>query len=380
MNELHTLISDLVAIDSVNPDLVPGGAGEAQIADYIANWGRARQLDVIVQPTVSGRPNVILRAPGSGGGKSLMLNAHTDTVGVAGMDAPFSSQIRGGRLYGRGAYDMKSGLAACMLTLLAAQSMQLRGDVLLSAVADEEYGSIGTEALLADWARWQADAVLIAEPTALDIGIAHRGFVWLEFETQGTAAHGSLPEQGVDAIAKMGKVLVELAALDEKMRAEPTHELLGSGSLHASMIQGGEEISMYPALCKLLVERRTIPGEDAARVLAQAQHILDGIAAADSQFRASVQAIFSRPPYAIDAAHPLARQLQTVAAARLKRKPALIGCPWWMDSALFAAAGLPTVVLGPAGAGAHAREEWVELESVAACQAIYTQFAAAFCA
>lgn len=380
MNELSMLISDLVAIESVNPDLVPGGAGEAQIADYIAAWGRAKQLDVAVQATAPGRPNVILRAPGSGGGKSLMLNAHTDTVGVAGMDAPFSPVIREGRLYGRGAYDMKSGLAACMLALLAARDLKLRGDVLLSAVVDEEYGSIGTEALLAEWARWPADAVLIAEPNSLDISIAHRGFVWLEIETQGKAAHGSLPEQGIDAIAKMGTILVKLAALDRQLRGEPTHELLGSGSLHASLIEGGEEISMYPAFCKLLVERRTIPGEDDAHVLAQAQSILDSCAAADSQFQANVQATFSRPPFAIDAAHPLVQSLQTVATARLGRQPALIGSSWWMDSALFAAAGVPTVVLGPAGAGAHAREEWVDLESVAHCQAIYTQLAAAFCA
>ena len=380
MNELSKLISDLVAIDSVNPDLVPGGLGEAGVAQYIADWGRAQQLEVAVQATVPGRPNVILRAPGSGGGKSLMLNAHTDTVGVAGMDAPFSPIFRAGRLYGRGAYDMKSGLAACMLALLAARDMDLRGDVLLSAVADEEYGSIGTEALLEDWGRWPADAVLIAEPTALDISIAHRGFVWLEIETQGVAAHGSLPEQGVDAIVKMGAVLVELAALDRQLRAEPTHELLGSGSLHASLIKGGEEISMYPALCKLLVERRTIPGESDAHVLAQAQSILDDCAASDSQFQAQVQATFSRPPYAIDAAHPLVQSLQHVATAHLGRQPALIGSSWWMDSALFAAAGVPTVVLGPAGAGAHAREEWVNLESAAHCQAIYTQLAAIFCA
>ena len=139
--------------------------------------------------------------------------------------------------------------------------MNLRGDVMLSAVVDEEYGSIGTEALLAEWERWPADAVLIAEPTELDISIAHRGFVWLDIETFGLAAHGSRPHLGVDAIAKMGKALVALEAQDRAMRAQPTHELLGSGSLHASLISGGEEISMYPAHCKLQVERRTIPGE-----------------------------------------------------------------------------------------------------------------------
>ena len=245
-----------------------------------------------------------------------MLNAHTDTVGVEGMDAPFRPVVRDGRVYGRGAYDMKCGLAACMLALKAARDLQLAGDVMLSAVADEEYGSIGTEALLAEWQRWPADAVLIAEPTELAISVAHRGFVWLEIETFGVAAHGSRPHLGVDAIAKMGRVLVALDAHDRQMRAAPTHHLLGSGSLHASIISGGEEISMYPARCKLLVERRTLPGETAESVAAEAQLILDEIAAADPDFSAQVKATFARGAYSIDADHPLVQQLKRAAEAQ----------------------------------------------------------------
>ncbi|MCY3781512.1 MAG: ArgE/DapE family deacylase [Chloroflexi bacterium] len=379
MTEIHTLIADLVAIDSVNPDLVPGGAGEARMAEYIADWGRTAGLDTNVQKAGPGRPNVILIARGSGGGKSLMLNAHTDVVGVSEMDAPFQPAIRDGRLYGRGAYDMKSGLAACMLAVKAARDLPLSGDVILSAVVDEEYGSIGTEALLAEWKRWPADALLIAEPTELNISIAHRGFVWLELETVGVAAHGSRPHLGVDAIAKMGAVLVSLDAQDRAMRANPTHELLGSGSLHASIISGGEEISMYPAHCKLLVERRTIPGETIASVEAEAQRILDEIAATDPDFKARVKATFGRAPFSIKPAHALVQQLKRVAEARLGADVPLIGSSWWMDSALFGEKGVPTVVLGPAGAGAHAREEWVDLESVAQCQAIYTDLIAEFC-
>ena len=379
MTELLTLLSDLVAIDSVNPDLAPGGAGEAGMAEYIAAWGRAAGLETHVQDTSPGRPNVILIARGSGGGRSLMLNAHTDVVGVEGMDAPFTPAIRDGRLYGRGAYDMKSGLAACMLALKAARDMQLAGDVMLSAVVDEEFGSIGTEALLAEWERWPADAALIAEPTELAISIAHRGFVWLEIETYGVAAHGSRPQLGVDAIAKMGGVLVALDAHDRAMRAAPTHDLLGSGSLHASIISGGEEISMYPAHCRLLVERRTLPGETADSVQAEAQIILDEIAAADPDFKAQVRATFARGAYSIDAAHPLVLQLKRVAEARLGSAVPLVGSSWWMDSALFGEKGVPTVVLGPAGAGAHAREEWVDLDSVEQCRAIYTDLIAEFC-
>ncbi|MDE2855250.1 MAG: ArgE/DapE family deacylase [Chloroflexota bacterium] len=379
MTELTKLLSELVSINSVNPDLAADGAGEGDIADFIASWGRDAGLEVHVQQIRPGRPNVILIARGSGGGQSLMLNAHTDTVGVSDMAAPFEPGIRGGRLFGRGAYDMKSGLAACMAALKAARAMNLRGDAMLSAVVDEEYGSIGTEALLAEWARWPADAVLIAEPTELDISIAHRGFVWVDIETFGRAAHGSRPHLGIDAIAKMGKVLVALDAHDRSMRADPTHNLLGGGSLHASMISGGEEISMVPAHCKLQVERRTIPGETRASVEGEIQVILEEIAAADPDFKADVRATFARSPYHIDAAHPLVQQLKRIAEANLGAGVRLIGSSWWMDSALFGEAGIPTVVLGPAGAGAHAKEEWVDLASVERCREIYTDLIAEFC-
>ncbi len=379
MSELINLLSDLVAIDSVNPDLVPGAAGEAAIAGFAADWGRQNGLEVHIQEAAPGRPNTVLIARGRGGGKSLMLNTHTDTVGVSGMDAPFQPRIQDGRMYGRGAYDMKSGLAACMLALKAARDMTLAGDVILSAVADEEYGSVGTEALLAEWERWRADAVLIAEPTELAISIAHRGFVWLEFEVIGVAAHGSRPQLGIDAIVKTGKALVALDALDRELRASQRHDLLGSGSLHASTIEGGEEISMVPARCKLLVERRTIPGESAKSVEAEAQALLDDIAAVDPDFKASVKATFSRSPYGIAADHALVQRLKRHAGACLGGDAPVIGSSWWMDAALFGAHGVPTVVLGPAGAGAHARVEWVDLESVARCQEIYTALIADFC-
>lgn len=369
----------MVAIDSVNPDLVPGGSGEAAMAEFIADWGRQNGLETHVQEAAPGRPNVVLVARGSGGGKSLMLNAHTDVVGVSGMDAPFQPVIEDGRMYGRGAYDMKSGLAACLLAAKASQAMSLSGDVIVSAVADEEYGSIGTEALLAEWERWSADAVLIAEPTELAISIAHRGFVWLEFEVTGVAAHGSRPQLGIDAIVKMGKALVALDALDQRLHAQPTHDLLGSGSLHASFVEGGEEVSMIPARCKLLVERRTIPGESADGVEAEAQALLDDIAATDPDFKARVRATFSRSPYGIAAEHTLVQTLKRHADTCLGGEVPVIGSSWWMDAALFGDHEIPTVVLGPAGAGAHARVEWVDLASVARCQEIYTALIADFC-
>src|SRR5712691_908784 len=204
MSETTELLRQLVAIDSINPDLVPGGAGEGNIARFVAAWFVRAGLEVAVDEAAPGRPNVVGIARGSGGGRSLLLNAHMDTVGVSGMERPHDPYIENNRLYGRGACDMKGGLAAIMAAGAAARQRRLRGDVIVTAVVDEEYASIGTSAI-------------VTEPTELEICTAHKGFAWLEVETEGIAAHGSRPDLGVDAIVKMGKVLVGIEELDRSL-------------------------------------------------------------------------------------------------------------------------------------------------------------------
>ncbi|MBX3011617.1 MAG: ArgE/DapE family deacylase [Caldilineaceae bacterium] len=375
--ELPQLLAALVAIDSVNPDLVPEAPGEAQLAHYVAEWLTAAGLEVTLEEAAPGRPNVIGVVRGTGGGRSLMLNAHMDTVGVAGMTAPFIPRLEGNRLYGRGAYDMKGSLAACLLAAARAKAMRLRGDVIVTAVADEEYASIGTAAIVQ---RWHADAAIVTEPSHLNLCVAHRGFVWLEVETAGIAAHGSRPSLGVDAIAKMGHVLVALEALDQALRAAPTHGLLGSGSLHASLISGGQELSSYPAHCLLAVERRTVPGETPALVVGQIQAIVDRLAAADSQFKATVRTTLVRDPFEIAQDAPLVQLLQRQIEQQLGRVPTIYGDQPWMDTAILATAGIPAVIFGPTGAGAHAVEEWVDLDSVAQCTDVLTATIQEFCA
>src|SRR6266581_3556661 len=227
MNEITNLLQQLVAIDSINPDLVPGGAGEENIARFVAEWLERAGLEVEWDEPAPGRPNVIGIARGTGGGRSLMLNAHMDTVGVVGMERPHDPFIQDSRLYGRGAYDMKGGLAAIMAAGAGAKKRALRGDVIITAVADEEFASIGTVSIVK---RWHADAAIVTEPTGLNICTAHKGFVWLDIETEGVAAHGSRPDLGIDAIVKMGKVLVGINELDHSLRFSPSHRLLGSGS------------------------------------------------------------------------------------------------------------------------------------------------------
>src|SRR5947209_9052650 len=201
MSEITELLHQLVSSEPINRDFVPGGEGEENIARFVADWLQRAGLQVHRDEPAPGRPSVIGIARGTGGGRSLMLNAHMDTVGVVGMERPHDPYIRDNRLYGRGAFDMKAGLAAIMAAAAAAKQLRLRGDVIVTAVADEEYASIGTSSLVK---RWRADAAIVTEPTELEICTAHKGFAWLEVETEGVAAHGSRPDLGVDAIVKMG--------------------------------------------------------------------------------------------------------------------------------------------------------------------------------
>ena len=377
MNEIATLLGELVAINSINPDLVPGGAGEAGIAGFVANWLEQVGLDVEIDEPVPGRPSVVAIARGIGGGRSLMLNAHMDTVGVAGMERPHDPVVQDNRLYGRGAFDMKGGLAAIMFAAAAAKKQQLRGDVILTAVSDEEYASIGTASLVK---RWHADAAIVTEPTGLEICVAHKGFIWLEVETRGIAAHGSLPNLGVDAIVKMGKVLVGLEELDRSLRSVPSHRLLGSGSLHASLISGGQELSSYPERCVLSVERRTIPGETAQDVESQVRQILDQAAASDAAFKASLRTTLLREAFEVSRDEPIVQAVYRHAVAILGQEPGIIGATPWMDSAILSAAGIPTVIFGPGGEGAHAVVEWVDLEQVQRCVEVLLATAEEFCA
>jgi acetylornithine deacetylase/succinyl-diaminopimelate desuccinylase-like protein len=364
VNPVAELAAELVRIDSVNPDLVPGGAGEAELAAFVARWLEEAGLAVEVEEVAPGRPNVVGRARGSGGGRTLLLNAHMDTVGHARMEAPLEPRFEDGRLYGRGAYDMKGSLAAIMVAGAEAAKAGLRGDVLVVAVVDEEVASIGSEAVARGYA---ADAAIVSEPTELRLAVAHKGFVWIEVETKGRAAHGSRPDLGEDAIVAMGRMLTGLGALADSLAANPSHPLLGSGSVHASLIEGGQELSTYPERCLLSLERRTVPGETAELVERQIREIAVGTGA-------EIRTTFVREPLEV-AEHEDVVQ----AVKRHAGSPEVIGVPFWADSAVFSGAGMPTVVFGPRGGGAHADVEWVEVADLERCKDIYAAVARELC-
>jgi acetylornithine deacetylase len=370
-SDVVELTSALVAINSANPALEAGGAGEAAAAAFVADWARGAELDVELLERTPGRPSVLVRAPGSGGGRSLLLCGHLDTVGAGAMEDPFEPRIDGDRLRGRGSYDMKAGVAAALVACREAAAADLAGDVVVAAVADEEHASIGVREALGVL---RADAAIVTEPTGLRVCVAHKGFVWAELETEGRAAHGSRPAEGVDAITRMAPALARLAELQSVLDAQAGHELVGPGSVHASLIEGGQELSSYPARCRLALERRTAPGESADHFRAECEALIEGIDGAELRMG------LVRPPFAVDPEEPVVQAVRRAAASVTGEPADPYGETYWMDAALIQAAGIPTVVFGPDGWGAHAVDEWVDLASVDACSDVLVAAAHELCA
>jgi acetylornithine deacetylase len=371
------LLCDLVAIDSINPSLVPGASGEMEVAHAVGDRLRAFGLDVEISDVVEGRPNVVGVIEGRAPGPSLMFCGHLDTVGVVGMAEPFNPVERDGRLYGRGTQDMKGGIAAMMAAAGSiAQSGGLKaGQLIVAGVIDEEYESLGAEALVS---KWKSDAAVIPEPTNMVIGIGHKGYQWVEVETKGVAAHGSLPQQGRDAIFRMGRVIAHLEALSRTLQSKPPHPLLGTPSLHASLINGGRELSTYPDHCSLRMERRTIVGEPEDAALAEVEEILRALREEDPEFEATAKMLFGQPSYETPPDNALPRALED-ALHGAGRETNRSGLTFWTDAAILGKAGIPTVVFGPGGDGLHGLNEYVLVDHVLACRDALAGLARSFC-
>ncbi|GAA1750394.1 M20/M25/M40 family metallo-hydrolase [Agromyces humatus] len=388
--EVATLTRRLVAIDATNPSLVPGAAGEREVAEAIVAWLGDRGFDARLIGADPARPSVLARRRGTGGGRTLLLAGHLDTVGGAGLggaglggaglgghDAGDSRSDAAGpgpsdaadpragdRVVGRGAYDMAGGLAAAMVAAAGAPA-DLAGDLVLAFAADEEFGSLGMVELLAAIdaeaeasadPRPRPDAAVVLEPTDLEVTLAHRGFAWYRIEYEGVAAHGSQPELGVDAIDRALDGLVALRNLGARLDAASRHPLLGTGSVRVATIEGGTDAATVADGCVLVVERRTLPGEpdpgaELELVLAPSRP-------------ARVVPLVARPAMEADAGSPIARAVLAAVERATGAPPVRRGDPWWTDAGLIAEAGIDVVLVGPIGGGAHADEEWVSVESL----------------
>jgi acetylornithine deacetylase len=377
--ELLHVVQDLIRIESINPELAGMGSGEYLIAEHIGKYLAAMGLEVHYQEIKPKRVNVIGVLKGSGGGKTLMLNGHTDTVGISGMDIdPFDPVLQDGKVYGRGSFDMKGGLGAMMMAVKAIRDAgkNTKGDVILAFVADEEYFSLGTEVLVKEYS---ADAAILCEPTSLKVCIAHKGFAWIKVEVFGKAAHGSRPDKGIDAIVKAGKFLTRIEELGKGFLTQTRHPLLGSASIHASLIKGGSELSTYPDYCLIELERRFIPGESQETIKTEIQAIIDDLGSKDDQFKAKFEVSFSRPPLEVAKDHEIVTALTKAYSKTMKQAPDFIGVGGWMDSAILAEAGIPSVIIGPAGEGFHAATEYVDFASVVTLTKILADTIIEFC-
>jgi len=377
MDPAITLLRELVAVNSVNPTLVKGAPGEREIADLIAGQMRRGGLDVSLDTVTPGRPNVVGVLEGRASGRTLMFCGHTDTVGVTGMHEPFTPIERDGRIYGRGAQDMKGGVAAMMAaaSAIAASGGLATGRLIVAAVVDEEHSSIGADALVKSW---RADAAIVTEPTDLEIAVGHKGFAWVDIVVEGRAAHGSRPAEGQDAILRLGRVLSRLEALDRTLQARPPHPFVGTGSLHASTVEGGHELSSYPDRATLQMERRLLPSEPEPTALLEVQQILDALIGEDATFRGTATAMFSRPAYEVPVDHELPRMLAE-ALAHVGGRPRITGASFWTDAAVLGHAGIPSILFGPGGAGLHSAEEYVNVADVLVCRDALVELARRFC-
>jgi acetylornithine deacetylase len=374
MSELETLLADMVRIDSTNPDLA-GGPGEAAFAAHLAGLMADLGLEVDLWDALPGRPNVVGRLPGVGGGRSLMYLGHLDVVGPWGPDA-FTPVVRGGRMYGRGAADMKCGFAAALLAVkeLIAAGRRLRGDVFVAGVIDEEWESAGAATLPA---RYRPDGAVLVECTDLDVVTEHGGFGWYEIVSHGIEAAGADPRHGVDGISLLAPVLAGITALDADLERRPQAPY-GRGSIHASTIIGGDQLPVYPARCTLGVERCLIAGESVAQAQREMEGLLSGALAADSRFRGEMRTVVAREPLEQSADEPVIAAVAAAVAA-LGRPPVLRGDIGWADSGLLVEAGIPCATFGPVGHGEHTADEWVDLASVATTAEVLERTALLFC-
>ncbi len=379
-SESLSLLKKLVEINSVNP-FEGEGPGESEIAEFIRGKLESYGLTAKLQVVKDRRANVIGVLKGKGGGPSLMLNGHIDTVGVTEMMVdPFGASVdRQGRLHGRGACDMKGSIASMMAAIksITDSGTHLRGDVIFTGVIDEEYRSIGTRAVIREH---RSDAAIVGEPTGLDVAIAHKGFVWIEVEVKGRASHGSVPEKGLDAIAMMAKLVSHLSEL-QASHAEIYHPLLGNPKLHTSTIEGGTEWSIVPESCRLHLERRTLPGERKDVAVEEIQRVVDKLSAEDPEFNAAVKKFFEQSAMEVPRTESVIRAVSTAYGRVTKRKARFVGVPYWTDAALLVNdAKVPACLFGPGDIRlAHSVDEYVSVEEVATAADVFKYVIEIFC-
>lgn len=389
---LTKLLQEMVRIESINQDLVPGGSGEKKVAEFTANYMNDAGLTATVYETGPGHFNAVGVLKGTGGGKNLLIDAHLDTVSVEGMQDPFSGRVEDGKLFGRGAADDKGGVAAGVEAAIAIKEsgIQLPGDLIVAGVSGEEYASEGSESLVNIY-KDHADGCIIGEPTRisqglyLGVGVGSGGYVWIEYNVRGQRAHGSLYQVGVDAIENMRFILNKLSALKQVLISREPYvnphanvEARWNPSLHSSLISGGHDLATYPDFCKLSVERRTVYGETFELVRREVAQIIAEVKNEHPALQVEAHILFERNPWQAQEG-PLLDLVMAEAQALTGSQPMVYSVGGWDDGAIFSAHGIPTTVFGPSGDDWHGPDEYVDLASLYKCSQGMANVAVRFC-
>jgi len=374
------LAKDLISLESHSH--APGR--EQLCAEYGLQWLRRHGVACHLAWVEDGRPNLMARV-GAPGGRRLMLNGHLDTIGGAGMDFPaFEPFVEAGRLYGRGACDMKGPLAAMMAAMVDLQDRELGGEVLFAGVIGEEERSEGTEALLR--AGEAADFCMVGEPSDLQIHLGHRGLEWLEIRFHGVAAHSGAAERGHSAITA-ATTFVELTERHLRPRIEARrHPVLGASAINWGVIQGGHQPSVVAPDCTVQLDRRWIPGESIASLVGELEEMLEvslrlhpGVRGEVRRMPSGMLTLDHVPTY-VPAEHPGVRALAAAIRQETGEQPAYGRFPAWTDASLLHSYGnIPSVVFGPGSIDkAHSADEYVPLDALFSAARIYAEAAALF--
>ena len=382
--EVERLVKRMVSV----PSHCDAPEREGRVAELLNEYLTDNGVSSKLRKVEKGRPNVIATVKGSTGrGKTLMLNGHTDTVPPYEMDIePFAPRISSGRLYGRGALDMKGGLGAMAVALVAIERAKVRlgGDLILTAVVGEEGRSEGMEDII--FRGPQADVAIVGEPTDLEIHPSHRGLEWLEVHVYGKAAHGGQAGRGVNAISMAAKFVNELEKeLLPKLASRKSRHTLPP-TLNMGVIEGGQQPSSVADHCVIRMDRRWIPEESLEQVFQEIYDVFDSVKADNPGFKAKLKRdmrnmkTMTHVPNVVSRSNSLVKTLEGSVRTHTGRKAKLTSFWGWTDAALMTHFGkTPTVVFGPGGAGAHARVEYVKTADLVTCANVYATAALEIC-
>jgi acetylornithine deacetylase/succinyl-diaminopimelate desuccinylase family protein len=378
------LVRDLIRIPSPNP---PGDTRE--VAKFLAETAEGIGLDATIFLVEDVHASVVARLEGAGGGKSLLLNGHIDTVPIGDRGKwtvdPLAAVMRDGKIFGRGSTDCKGGVAAMLIAAdaLIRAGVRPRGDVILAMVAGEETLSLKGTGYLLDREAINADAAIVVEPTALPDGAiqtftASRGMIWLEVEVEGVAAHAKVAHLGVNAIEKMAKIVLALQSL--RFPRSSGHPLCGMPTVNVGTIEGGTSPSVVPDKCLMRLDRDTVPGEDSAGAIEQILETIEGLKREDESLRASVRVILAEDPVEISQEEPIVKLLKENLEAVQGAEAGFGGMIGANDSRLLIRRGIPAAICGPGIATqSHSADEYVEIRAVLNAAKAYALTMARFC-